>query len=353
MNSFEKNFLERQPIPHSLLRTIRLLGEYRGKEALFIQQTPQVLESLRQVAIIQSTESSNRIEGIEAPPERIKKLVEHKTTPKNRSEQEIAGYRDALATIHANHANIPFTTGVVLQLHRDLYQFVAQQGGRWKSVDNEISETRSDGTRLIRFKPTPAHQTPGAMERLHSLFKEEWEKGQVDPLLLIPAYVFDFLCIHPFIDGNGRMARLLTLLLLYQAGFEVGRYISLEHLVENQREGYYDALYKSSQGWHHGKHSLLPWWEYFLGVMLLAAYREFERRTGELTSAHGAKTEMVMAAIRKVPNTFRYADLAQACPNVSRPTIKRVLARLRKEGLVECVKSGRDAIWEKKGSGSF
>lgn len=156
MNSFEMEFLEKQPIPHSLLRTIRLLGEYRGKEGLFMQQTPQVLQSLRQIAIIQSTESSNRIEGIEAPPERIKKLVEHKTTPKNRSEQEIAGYRDALATIHTNHAGMPFTTGIVLQLHRDLYQFVAQQGGRWKMTDNEISEIRSDGTKVIRFRPIPA-----------------------------------------------------------------------------------------------------------------------------------------------------------------------------------------------------
>lgn len=350
MHSFESGFLEKQTIPHSFLRTIRLLGEYRGKEALFIQQTPQVLESLRQVAIIQSTESSNRIEGIQAPADRIKKLVEHKTTPKNRSEQEIAGYRDALATIHANHANMPFTAGIVLQLHRDLYQFVAQQGGRWKMTDNEISETRADGTKITRFRPTPAHQTPEAMERLHTLFREQCESGEIDPLLLIPAYVFDFLCIHPFTDGNGRMARLLTLLLLYQAGFEVGRYISLEHLVENQREGYYDALYKSSQGWHEGAHTLLPWWEYFLGVMLLGAYREFERRTGELTTAHGAKTESVLAAIRKLPEAFRYADLAQACPNVSRPTIKRVLGQLRQEGKVECVRPGRDAIWEKKGS---
>ena len=350
MNSFEQEFLERQPIPHSLLRTIRLLGEYRGKEALFIQQTPQVLESLRQVAIIQSTESSNRIEGIEAPPARIKKLVKHKTTPKNRSEQEIAGYRDALATIHANHENMSFTTGIVLQLHRDLYQFAAQQGGRWKMTDNEISEARFDGTKVTRFRPISAHQTPEAMEILHALFKEQWDRGEIDPLLLIPAYVLDFLCIHPFTDGNGRMARLLTLLLLYQSGFEVGRYISLEHLIENQRDGYYDALCKSSQDWHEGEHTLLPWWEYFLGVMLLAAYRELECRTGELTIAHGAKTEMVIAAIRKLPVTFRYADLAQACPNVSRPTIKRVLARLREEGSVKCVKSGRDAIWEKRGS---
>jgi len=349
MRSFEQGFLERQAIPHSLLRTTRLLGEYKGKEALFKQQTPQVLESLRQVAIIQSTESSNRIEGIEAPPERIRKLVEHKTTPQNRSEQEIAGYRDVLATIHANHANIPITTGMVLQLHRDLYQFVAGPGGRWKMTNNSIAETRADGTRIIRFEPVPAHQTPDAMERLHALYRELWDRQEIDPLLLIPAYVFDFLCIHPFTDGNGRMARLLTLLLLYHAGFEVGRYVSLEHLIENQREGYYDALFKSSQGWHDGRHTLLPWWEYFLGIMLLGAYREFERRTGELTTAHGAKTEMVIAAISKLPATFRYGDLARACPNVSRPTIKRVLGLLRHEGKVECVKPGRDAVWEKRG----
>jgi Fic family protein len=222
LRSFESAFLYKQPLSHAFLRTIRLLGEYRGKETLFKQQTPQVLEALRQVAIIQSTESSNRIEGIEAPAGRIRQLVEHKTTPKNRSEQEIAGYRDALATIHANHANMPFTTGIVLQLHRDLYQFVAQQGGRWKMTDNEIAETRADGTKIVRFRPVPAHHTPEAMERLHVLFKEQWYRQEIDPLLLIPAYVLDFLCIHPFTDGNGRLARLLTLLLLYQAGYEVG-----------------------------------------------------------------------------------------------------------------------------------
>lgn len=350
MQSFESGYLDRQSIPHPLVGTIRLLGEYRGREALFMQQTPQVLESLRQVAIIQSTESSNRIEGIGAPPDRIKKLVEQKTTPRNRSEQEIAGYREVLATIHANHANMPFTPGLVLQLHRDLYQFAPQPGGRWKMTDNEIAETRSDGTKFVRFRPTPAYRTPDAMERLHVLLQEQRERGEIDPLLLIPAYVFDFLCIHPFTDGNGRMARLLTLLLLYQAGYEVGRYISLEHLIEIQREGYYDALYKSSEGWHEGAHNLLPWLEYFLGVMLLGAYREFGRRTGELTTAHGAKTEMVLAAIQKLPATFRYADLARACPNVSRPTIKRVLGQLRKDGKVQCVRAGRDAIWEKTGS---
>lgn len=350
MHSFESDFLEKQIIPHSLLRTVRLLGEYRGKEALFKQQAPQMLESLRRAAIIQSTESSNRIEGILAPADRIKKLVEQKTTPKNRSEQEIAGYRDVLATIHANHPNITFTHGVVLQLHRDLYQFVVQQGGRWKMTDNEISETRADGMKVIRFKPIPAHQTPDAMERLHTLFKKHWDRGEIDPLLLIPAYVFDFLCIHPFTDGNGRMARLLTLLLLYQAGFEVGRYISLEHLIENQREGYYDALYKSSQGWHEDEHILLPWWEYFLGVMLLGAYHEFERRTGELTTSHGAKRQMIMDVIGRLPDEFRMADIEHACPSVSRPTINRALRDLREVNKIACIKRGRDAVWQKTGS---
>jgi Fic family protein len=338
MKSFELGFLEKHPLDHGLLSTIRLIGEYKGKEALFKQQTPQVLETLRQVAIIQSTESSNRIEGIEAPRDRIKKLVEQKANPKNRSEQEIAGYRDVLTSIHASHTNIPFTVGMVLQFHRDLYQFVPQQGGRWKPTDNEMTETHADGTKLVRFRPVPAHQTPEAMEGLHSRFKDYRERGEVDPLLLIPAYVLDFLCIHPFLDGNGRMARLLTLLLIYHAGYEVGRYISLEHLIENQREGYYDALFKSSQGWHVGQHSLLPWWEYFLGVMLLGAYREFERRTGELTERRGAKREMIVNVIERLPPHFQVSDIELACPGVSRPTINRALRELREAGRILCVK---------------
>ena len=350
MKSFEPGFLEKQTITPELVRTIRLLGEYMGKEALFKQQSPQVLETLRQVAIIQSTESSTRIEGITAPPERIKALVERKTTPVNRSEQEIAGYRDVLNTIHANAEEMAFTPNVVLQLHRDLYKFMPEEGGRWKETNNEIIEKRPDGGILVRFRAVPAHLTPKAMEALHERFNELWDEGKYDPLLLIPTYVLDFLCIHPFRDGNGRMARLITLWLLYRAGMEVGRYISLEKLVEDTRESYYSSLYKASQGWHGAEHDLLPWWEYFLGVMLLGAYREFERRTGLLTTARGAKTEQVFIAFEKLPARFHYADLARACPNVSRPTIKRVLGRLRGEGKVRCIKPGRDAIWEKTGS---
>ncbi|NLU41879.1 MAG: Fic family protein [Firmicutes bacterium] len=349
MHSFEQGFLERHPIPHSLLRTVRAIGEYKGKETLFKQQVPQALDSLRSTAIIQSTVSSNRIEGIKAPEDRMERIAEHKTAPRNRSEQEIAGYRDVVATIHTNYANIPFTVNTVLQLHRDLYKFTAQQGGRWKLTDNVISETRPDGTQFVRFTPTPAYLTAEAMDRLHMAFREHIERQEIDQLLLIATYILDFLCIHPFTDGNGRMARLLSLLLLYQSGYEVGRYISLERIIEDHREGYYDALYKSSQGWHKREHSLLPWWEYFLGVVLLGAYREFEQRVGELAWSHGAKTQMAKDALHRLPTVFRLADLARACPGVSRPTLKRVLSEFKASGQVRCIKSGRSATWEKIG----
>jgi Fic family protein len=340
-------YLEAQPITPGLLRTVRLLGEYKGKQDLFKEQAPRLLETLREVAVIQSIESSNRLEGVVAPHERIVELARERTTPRNRSEQEIAGYREVLNTIHANHANIPFTVNVLLQFHRDLYQFMPGEGGRWKATNNDIVETRPNGTEVIRFRPVPAHLTPGAMDELHDRFNRVWEDDAVDRLLLIPTYVLDFLCIHPFRDGNGRMARLLTLLLLYRAGYEVGRYVSLEQIVESTREGYYDTLYLSSQGWHEGAHRLLPWWEYFLGVMLLSAYREFEHRAGLVQAPRGAKRQMVLDAVTHLPGHFQYADVERACPGVSRPTINRVLAELRREGRIQCIKPGRDAVWEK------
>jgi Fic family protein len=283
MNSFEKLYIERLPITHNILRSIRLLGEFKGKQELFTRQIPQLLETLRQAAIIQSTESSNRIEGVTAPIERIKALVAEKTTPRDRSEQEILGYRDVLNTIHTSYPEIPITTNVVLQFHGNIYRYTESQGGRWKSVDNEIREVLPDGTRYIRFKPVSAFATADAMERLHRAFNASRNSGEFESLLLIPAYVLDFLCIHPFLDGNGRMSRLLTLLLLYQAGYEVGRYISLERLIERTAESYYDVLQKSSQGWREGEHDLSPWIEYFLGILVFA-YRELEESVERLAN---------------------------------------------------------------------
>jgi len=348
MKSLHPEFLQRQPITQNILQTIRRIAEYKGKQDLYKEQSPQILETLRQAAIIQSTESSNRLEGITAPLERIRDLVAQKTTPRNRSEQEIAGYRDVLNTIHANHADIPFTTGVVLQFHRDLYQFNPGQGGKWKPTDNEITEIQSNGTKVVRFYPVPAHMTPDAMETLHKQFAELWKSGKIEPLLLISTYILDFLCIHPFLDGNGRMARLLTLLLLYKAGYEVGRYISLEQMVEQTKESYYDTLYTSSQGWHEAEHAILPWWEYFLGVMLFGSYQEFERRVGLVTASRGSKTAMILDAIEHFMSDFTIRDLQERCPQVGIDLIRRILREQRNAGKLECLGRGPNARWRNR-----
>lgn len=346
MKSFQNKHLENFRITQNLLRTVRILGEFKGKQELFAKQIPQSLETLRQAAIIQSTESSNRIEGVTAPIARIKALVAEKTMPKNRSEQEIAGYRDVLTTIHGSYEHIPITNNVILQLHRDLFRFTEGEGGRWKMTDNEITEERPDGTTFVRFKPLSAFGTPAAMEKLNEEFNALWQGEEIEKLLLIPAYIFDFLSIHPFRDGNGRMARLLTLLLLYKAGYEVGRYISLEKLIEESKESYYDSLLKSSSEWHEGEHNLTFWTEYFLGV-LIAAYREFEQRVGELTATRGAKTQMILDGLRGLPDTFRVSELRNACPNVSLDMIRKVLDGLKTENVVVCEGKGRNAVWRK------
>lgn len=347
MRSFSPGFYDHVQLSPELVQTIRLLGEHKGREGLFRKVSPQVLEALRKVAIVESTESSNRIEGIVASRERIEQLVEGTTEPQNRSEQEIAGYREVLSTIHSSHDGIRLTPSVVLQLHRDLYQYLPQDGGRWKSVDNEITETRPDGSTFVRFRPTPAFETSGAMDELHRRFDRERAEGRVEPLLLVASYVLDFLCIHPFLDGNGRMARLLSLLLLYQEGYGVGRYISLERVVERQRDGYYAALLASSQNWHEGEHDPLPWWSYFLGVISLGSYRELETRTDKVTSAPGAKANMVESTVGRLPDRFQVSDVERGCPGVSRSTIRRVLRQLRDENKIRLVKGGREAEWQK------
>jgi len=346
MSSFKASVIDSQPLSQNLLATVRQIGEHKGKQKLYAEQAPQVLETLRRAALIQSTDASNRIEGVTAEFSRVQALVERSVKPANRSEQEIAGYRDVLETIHINHEGMEFAPGLLLQLHRDLYQFVPSEGGVWKPTDNLITEIGPDGAEVVRFTPVPAFKTPEVMDELHREFDRYRQAGSIDPLLLIPAYVLDFLCVHPFQDGNGRMARLLSLLLLYQAGYEVGRYVSLEGIIEETDESYYETLLESSQGWHEDEHSLLPWWNYFLGVVL-AAYRRFEDRVGAVTKKKGAKGQMVVDAIRRLPQQFQIADVRRASIGVSRPTINRTLGRLREEGRIRVVKMGRNATWEK------
>jgi Fic family protein len=344
MRSFEHGYLLETPISHSLAMTLRAIGEFRGRQVLYSEQSPEVLETLRRVAMIQSVESSNRIEGITVLPERLPELVMEKTTPRDRPEQEVAGYREVLDDIHLHHATLRLSTKLILQWHRTMYRYTGEKRGRWKDRDNAIVEVRPDGRQVVRFRPASALVTPEFMQRLVHLFDESLAEGKTDPLLLIASFILDFECVHPFIDGNGRVGRLLALLLLYHAGYEVGRYISLERIVEESKETYYEALRKSSQGWHEARHDLRPWWEYFLG-MLTAAYNEFEARVGTITSARGAKREMVRRAIERLPDPFTIADLRRACAGVSEPTLKRALSEMAKEGRIRRLGVGPAAQW--------
>lgn len=344
--SFGRGYLEGLVLSAATVSSIRQLGEHKGKQQLFEHQSPQALHALRDLAVVQSIESSNRIEGVVAPAERIFEIAGDKTAPRNRSEQEIAGYRDVLATIHASASGMTLTSGLVLQLHRDLLKFTPTPGGTWKDAPNDIVDVLPDGTHRLRFGPVPPHVVDVAMNEAVNGLTSAASSGVVDPIILIPAFVLDFLCIHPFCDGNGRMSRLLHLMLLYQSGYEVGRYISLERLVEASKETYYEALEASSIGWHEAEHDIRPWLDYCLGL-LLAAYREFEDRVGQLQAGRGAKRQLVIDCIRHLPPTFRYGDIERACPGVSRPTIVRVLGELRDNGEIRCAKGGRDATWER------
>ena len=349
MRSFEHDYLLDTPLSHGMLQAMRAIGEFRGRQSLYNEQSPEVLETLRRVAMVQSAESSNRIEGITVAPGRIEPLIAKKVRPRDRSEQEVAGYRDVLTAIHVNHQKLRLSTDLIKSWHRDLYRFTGEPGGVWKSKDNAILEVLPDGRQIVRFQPVSALATPEFMGQLMTLFARAMDERKTDPLLLIASLVFDFECIHPFWDGNGRIGRLLTLLLLYQAGYEVGRYISLERIVEESKDTYYEALLNSSKGWHEAKHDLRPWWNYFLG-MLTAAFKEFEGRVGSITSARGAKREMVQNAVQRLPDRFRFGDLQRACPGVSYPTLKRALADLQRQKKVRCLGKGRDAEWERIGS---
>ena len=345
MKSFEFDYYLDTPLNHDSLKTIRTIGEYRGREVLFKNQTPEVLESLRKTAIIQSAESSNRIEGVEVAPGRIDNLVLKKVKPVDRSEQEVAGYRDVIASIHAHPGRYVISPAVISEFHRQMYRYTGEKAGHWKQKDNAIYEVRKDGKQVIRFQPVSALKIPEYITTLCSQFKKTLEAEKSDPLFLIASFILDFECIHPFMDGNGRIGRLLTLLLLYQSGYEVGRYVSLERIIEESKETYYESLYKSSQGWNKGEHDLRPWWNYFQG-MLIAAYKEFEARVGTITKVQGAKREMVENAILRLPSRFRISDVQRVCPTVSYPTLKRALSDLSKKRKIRSMGKGRDAQWE-------
>lgn len=314
----------------------------RGREEVFRRQNTQVLEGLTEVALIQSSASSNAIERITAAPGRVTALVQDKTAPRDRSEEEIAGYRKALETIHSSAEHIPLGTSVVLQFHRDIYAFSPVPGGRFKDAQNEVARFDPAGNKVnVIFEGVSPFETPRAMDELHELYAAAIREGAHAPLLLAGSYVFDFLMIHPFNDGNGRMSRLLTLLLLYQCGHEVGRFISLEKLVEESKDTYYESLEKSTARWDQGEHNIWPWLNYFLGI-LIAAYKEFEARAGDLMSGRGSKTLRIKQYVRsRTSAVFTFEEVQQALPDISSDHIRSVLRKLRDEGVVESPGRGR------------
>lgn len=317
------------------------IHEYRGEQRLIAERHADVLESLVEVAKIQSTESSNKIEGIYTSDERLKKIVLDKTMPKTRNEREIAGYRDVLNTIHESFPHIPIRDTFILQLHRDLYKFEnASNGGRFKTVDNIIEEEDASGNKFVRFRPLPAWETPEAIIKLCNAYNEVINRSEADPLLIIPMFIIDFLCIHPFNDGNGRMSRLLTLLLLYQNNYIVGKYISLEKLIERTKESYYDTLQESSQGWIEGENNYEPFVKYILGI-ITAAYREFLDRAQIVEEKKVPKPDRIEELIKNHLGTITKTEIVNATPGISTTTIQRTLTELVKSEKIIKIGNGR------------
>ena len=317
------------------------IHEFKGEQTLFVEAKTDVLSQLVEVAKIQSTEASNIIEGIYTSDARLRALVKDTTRPRNRDEKEIAGYRDVLNTIHESYEYIPPKPSIILQLHRDLYKYEGYAvGGKYKAADNIIEEEDAAGNKFVRFKPVPAWETAEAMEELCGAYDEALTSGQIDPLVLIPMFILDFLCVHPFDDGNGRISRLLMLLLLYRAGYIVGKYISLEHLIEKTKTAYYDCLQQSSDQWHENANDYEPFVSYVLGIVL-AAYREFSSRVSLLTTDGLSKPDRIREVIKHTVGTITKTEIMQKCPDISKITVQRTLADLVKSGAVIKIGGGR------------
>ena len=327
------------------LGTSWLLGacmEGRGKQDLWIRQKPEVLAALREQAIVQSVESSNRIEGVTIPAERLRPVVIGGARPRDRSEEELAGYRRALDWIFSRKRAVPISPDVFRKLHAFAQGGSSGDAGEWKKRDNQIIERLSNGEHKVRFVPTSARNTPKALELLCGNYRQACEEERVPPLLVVATFVFDLLCIHPFRDGNGRVGRLATTLLLQSHGFQVSRYISLERMVEETRDEYYRALGECSRGWHEGKNEILPWWNYLLGL-IRSAFKEFEL---QIESASGpGKSDLVRRTVLAQVEQFTLADLSAQLPAASSQLIKKVLAELKRAGKVRLTGKGRGARW--------
>jgi len=337
-----------EKIPATTAWYLANLGEARGKQELFTKQSPQKLKVLREHALIESAVSSNRIEGVKIDEKRIATVIFGRSLLRDRDEEEVRGYRDALNLIHQRASKLPVSEETIQKLH-GLCKGEIWDAGRYKEKDGDIIEKYPNGRERIRFKTVPAARTSEFMQTLTEMWARSLTEQWVHPLIIVAAFNLDFLCIHPFRDGNGRVSRLLLLLQCYHLGYEVGRYISIERIIEEDKDRYYETLEQSSQGWHKGKHDPWPYVNYVL-YAFKTAYREFEDQIGQIASPKGAKTQIVLNAIRGQSGEFRLVDIERACPGVGRDWIRVLLGDLKKSGEVKCRGKGPAARWVHKES---
>ncbi len=341
MRSFNYNKQLQSLLKPEIVSLLTQIHEFKGGQGAFLNVSQDTLDSLLEIAKIQSVDASNRIEGIYTKDDRLKLIVQEKTMPKTRDEREIAGYRDVLTTIHENYEFIPVKPSYILQLHRDLYKFSGKAiGGIFKTADNTIEEVDAQGNKFIRFRPASSWETPEMVEDFCRSYEEAKNSGEIDDLLLIPMFVLDFLCIHPFGDGNGRLSRLLTLLLLYKAGYMVGKYISIEKLIADSKETYYETLQNSSVGWHYEINEYFPFVQYMLGI-IVAAYREFERRASILVDKTVSKPDRIEDIIKNTIGPITKAEIMLQCQDISQITVQRALNDLVKNDKIKKLGGGR------------
>ena len=344
MREFNYSSINDQKWDSEILGLVAAIYKEAGKQELYLKQRPEELEKLVEIAKIQSTEASNAIEGIVTTNTRIRQLVEEKTAPRNRNEQEIAGYRDVLNIIHESFEAIPITQNYILQMHKILYNHMNNPAaGRTKTVQNYISAAYPDGRTQILFTPLSPYETPEALDRICEEYNRVIGNLELEPLIAIPVFIHDFLCIHPFNDGNGRMSRLLTTLLLYRSGFYVGKYISLEAKIAGNKDLYYNALLASQNGWHEGEDDPVPFIKYLLGTVL-AAYRDFEDRFAIVETKRSA-LEMVRLASRNKIGHFTKQDIRELCPSLSVSSVEGALRKLVASGELKREGSGKNTFY--------
>lgn len=341
MRAFDYKSEYKKLLSADIVSLLTAIHEYKGKQLQIANENADVLNQLTEIAKIQSTDASNEIEGIRTSDERLQKIVKEKTRPKTKSEKEIAGYRDVLSTVYKNYKYIPPRTSMILQLHRDLYKFTGSSiGGSFKNSDNYISEVDEKGNKTVRFQPVLAWETPEYVNAICSAYADALQDDEVDALAVIPMFILDFLCVHPFNDGNGRMSRLLTLLLLYRADYTVGKYISMEKLIADSKETYYQVLQESAYDWHEGKNDYAPFVRYLLGVVV-AAYREFESRASIIVDSSFSKPDRIREIIKNTIGSITKTEIMKECPDISQVTVQRALSDLLKAGRIIKIGGGR------------